>query len=159
VDEFSPRRLLRGRYDLWHAHWPEGGMGKGSAPRVAAGAAATLALAAAARVRGTRVVWTVHNLRAHDAPHPRIEEAFWAGWARARDASLHLSRAGREAARERFPALRAKPAFVVPHPHYRTAYPPAPSREEARAKLGLPTDAPTVVFAGHVLAYKNVPAL
>jgi beta-1,4-mannosyltransferase len=159
VDEFSPRRLMNGRYDVWHAHWPEGGMGKGGAARAMAGATATLGLAARARMRGTCVVWTVHNLRAHNQAHPTVERVFWQGWARLVDASLHLSEAGREAALEQFPALRDKPSFVVPHPHYRTAYAPSPPKAEARGQLGLPLDARIVAFVGHIQAYKNVPAL
>ncbi|HLA64708.1 MAG TPA: glycosyltransferase [Rhodothermales bacterium] len=159
VDEFTPRRLFRGRYDVWHAHWPEGGMGRGGTVRALAGAAMTLALALWARARGTSVMWTVHNLKAHDAAHPQIERAFWRAWARAVDGSLHLSEVGRHVALTRFPALRGKPSFVVPHPHYRTAYPAAPPKAEARARLGLPPDARVLVFVGHVAPYKNVPAL
>lgn len=159
VDEFTPRRLLRGGYDVWHAHWPDGALGRGSAARAVAGAAAVLALAAAARARGTRVVWTVHNLRAHDGPHPRVERAFWRGWARAVDGSLHLGASACAAALAAFPALRAAPSFVVPHPHYRGAYGPPVARADARARLGLPADARVAVYLGHIRPYKAVPAL
>jgi glycosyltransferase involved in cell wall biosynthesis len=62
-------------------------------------------------------------------------------------------------AMEAFPRLRGRPAYVVPHPHYRADYPASPARSEARARLGLPADARVVGFVGHVRGYKNVPAL
>lgn len=159
VDEFTPRRLLRGRYDVWHAHWPDGVMGRRGAARAAAGAAALLALAAAARARGTRLVWTVHNLQQHDGRHPRVERTFWQAWTRLVNASIHLSASGRAAALERFPALRRQPALIVPHGHYREAYPAPVEKAEARARLGLEGDVRVTAFVGHIRPYKGAPTL
>src|SRR4051812_16594071 len=67
VDEFSPARALRGRYDVWHLHWPE---------RAASRLVRVLvfgALVLVARSRRTRVVWTVHNLDGHFSRHARLE--------------------------------------------------------------------------------------
>jgi glycosyltransferase involved in cell wall biosynthesis len=159
VDEFSARRLLRGKYDIWHVHWPDGALGRGSAVRAAAGATALVGLAALARARGTRIVWTVHNLKAHRPIRPSIERAFWQRWARQVDATIHLSESARLAAMTVFPPLRRRPAFVIAHQHYRDAYPPAPSREVARERLGQPTDARVITHVGYIRPYKAVPEL
>jgi glycosyltransferase involved in cell wall biosynthesis len=48
---------------------------------------------------------------------------------------------------------------VIPHGHYRGAYPDALSREEARARLDLPPAARVVAFTGWLRAYKGVAEL
>ena len=159
VDEFTPGRLLRGGYDIWHAHWPDGALGRHGRARAGAGAVARLALASVARGRGTRVIWTVHNLRSHQGGLEAIEGPFWDAWTRRVDASIHLSESARQAAMDAFPRLRDRPSYVVPHPHYRDAYPAARAREDARAVLGLPSAARVVVYLGHIRPYKAVPAL
>src|SRR5436305_14721634 len=67
VEEFTPARLLRGRYDIWHLHWPERAANR--LLRVAIFAVLVLV----ARARKTRVVWTVHNLDGHFTRRPRVE--------------------------------------------------------------------------------------
>ncbi len=159
VDEFAAGRLLGGGYDVWHAHWPDGALGRGSVARAGAGATALLALAAAARSRGTKLVWTVHNLRAHRRGSEWIETRFWDAWTRLVDASIHLSESAREAALDELPGLRARPSYVVHHPHYREVYGLAQSRGEAREALGMPADVRAIVFLGHIRPYKAVPDL
>lgn len=159
VEGFTPARAVTGRYDVVHVHWPEAALNHRMALRAWAGPRALLALLDRARARGARVMWTVHNLRAHDALRPRLERQFWSRLMPRVDGWMSLSRSGRDAALERFPDLAGKPGWVVPHGHYRGAYPDTVSREEARARLGVALDAPVVAFVGQVRAYKNVPAL
>lgn len=159
VEGFTPARALAGRWDVVHVHWPEAALNHRMALRAWAGPRALLALLDRARARGARVMWTVHNLRAHDALRPRLERQFWSRLLPRVDGWMSLSRSGRDAALERFPDLARKPGWVVPHGHYRGAYPDTLSRAEARARLGVAPDAPVIAFVGQVRAYKNVPAL
>ncbi len=159
VQGFTPARALAGRWDVVHVHWPEAALNHRMALRAWAGPRALLALLDRARARGARVAWTVHNLRAHDGLRAGAEARFWDRLLPRVDGWISLSRSGREAALERFPALAGKPGWVVPHGHYRGAYPDTVSRAEARARLDLPPDAPVVAFVGQVREYKNVPAL
>ena len=55
--------------------------------------------------------------------------------------------------------LRRAAHFVIPHGHYRAAYPNDVTRAEARERLGIAPDARVVAFVGQVRAYKNVPEL
>lgn len=160
VDEFSPTRLFGAeRYGVWHLHWPDFILNQRSA-RVARGwLAALLRSIDAARARGVKVVWTVHNLRAHEGLHPSLERWFWPRFTRRLDGYISLTETSRLAALERFPALRAVPGSVVPHGHYRGVYPDLLSGPEARAALELPQRARVYVFMGHLRPYKNVPAL
>src|SRR5438067_1934267 len=117
VDEFTARRLLRGRYDVWHLHWPE---------RVAnrlLRVPAFVLLVLVARARRMRLVWTVHNIEGHTCRHPRVERGLMQWLSRRLDGIVALSGAGAGAARRRYPALDAAPAVVVSHGHYVGRYP------------------------------------
>jgi glycosyltransferase involved in cell wall biosynthesis len=156
VRDFTPGRALRGGYDILHVHWPDKALNAESWAVRAAGAVAALASVTAAHLHGSRVIWTAHNARPHESRHPRLERWFWSAFVRRVDAVIHLSVAGRQAVEALHPALAALPNAVVPHGHYRGAYPDAVSREEARAILAIPHGARVVSFLGLVRPYKNV---
>jgi beta-1,4-mannosyltransferase len=156
VDEFSPRELVH-RYDVWHVHWPEALLNIRHPALVVFKMNAFLAMIDLVRLRGGRIVWTVHNLRAHDALHPAIEAGFWRRFIPRVDGLISLSETGLTMARERFPHLCSLPAGVIPHGHYRDLYPR--STVDARAELGIPAGARVILFFGGVRAYKNVDGL
>lgn len=159
VEEFSIGRLLTRRYDVWHIHWPEMFL---NVEKTAAAAAlksqAVLSLIDFARSRGTKIVWTVHNLASHERRYPRIEKWFWRALLRRLDGFITLSESGLRGARERFPELRALPGTVVPHGHYRGEY-PDDKRKDCRERLGIPSNAKVILFFGWIRDYKNVPGL
>jgi glycosyltransferase involved in cell wall biosynthesis len=158
VEEYGAKTLLFGRYDLCHVHWPESTFNASLLEALATTQALLRALDWLKR-RGTKLIWTAHNLRAHERRFTREEDAFWARFVARLDGFIALSEASLELTRERFPVLAGRPAFVVPHPHYRGEYPDGVARSQARARLGLAQDAEVVLFFGRVLEYKNVPAL
>ena len=156
VHEFTPRHALRGDYDLWHVHWPDDFLSASSLPRAVGYVAAELALMALARQRGARLVWTIHDLGPHESPHPWLERLFWPLFLPMVDGYITLSEHAREAALRRFPRLADVPGAVVPHGHYRPAYPDPVPQSDARRRLGLPDDAPVVAYVGRIRPYKNV---
>ncbi len=159
VDEFSIGKLLTRRYDVWHIHWPEMFL---NVEKTAAAAGlktqAVLSLIDFARSRGTKIVWTVHNLASHERRYPRLEKWFWRAFLRRLDGFITLSESGLQSAREKFTELRNLPGTVVPHGHYRGEY-PDDSREDCRQQLGIPSNAKVVLFFGWIRDYKNVPGL
>lgn len=159
VEEFAPERLARGAYDVWHLHWPDGLLSK-PGPATATAKVATLgAMLELAGARGIRRVWTVHNLRAHDQLHPRLERRFWPMLTRRLDGYISLSDTVRDQAIERFPALRKLPGFVIPIGNLRGAYPARLTRSQARTSLGIAENALVLVHLGQIRRYKNVPRL
>jgi glycosyltransferase involved in cell wall biosynthesis len=159
VADFSYRRSLTTRYDILHLHWPEWELNAYSS---AIEAAARLRMKLLAidflRARGARVVWTAHNLSAHDGLHPRLEKWFWSAFISRVDAYIALTQSGRAAAQKRFPRLERIPSFVIPHGHYRDEY-RVNSNDDARKQLGIRCRAKVMLFFGQVREYKNVPAL
>ncbi len=157
VDEYTPLRAL-GRYDVFHVHWPESTFNHTLVEALATTGTLLAAMDVLAR-RGARHVWTAHNLKAHEHRFPEPERAFFQRFVRRLDGVIALSAAGLAAVRERYPELRDRPGFVIPHHHYRGQYPDTITRAEARRRLGLPETARVVLFCGRIEPYKNVPAL
>ena len=78
---------------------------------------------------------------------------------RGSDAFVCLTEHSRTLALERFPALAGRPGYIVPHGHYRDAYPRTVSRESARQTLSLPPQGTVLLHFGLMRPYKNVPHL
>jgi beta-1,4-mannosyltransferase len=146
------------RYDVFHVHWPEVPLNRSNWTSRFDSRAFLLGIDML-RARGTKLIWTVHNLRSHTQRFPEREARFFQSFTRKVDGFISLSRSGEAAARERFPALAPRPGFVIPHHHYRGAYEDRVTRGEARRELGVRPEARLLLFFGQILAYKNLPAL
>ena len=157
VEEFSPTSLLRQRYDVFHIHWPELVLVHPSPIRSFVKTLLFLILIKWLKSRGTRVLWTVHNLQAHEANlHLALSKILWPNFIRNVDACISLSHAGQSQLQQTFVSLNNRSIFVVPHGHYRDIYPNQVIRTEARTQLRLPVDAQVITFFGQIRPYKNV---
>lgn len=159
VAEYDSLRLLRSQWDILHIHWPESLLETRSWLHARWSAAKYLALLDRARHRGTRIVWTIHDLKPHDLVFPALETRFWDAVLARLDGLIALTQTGLERALARFPGLARLPAFVIPHGHYRGHYPNEVDRGAARARLGLADDARVIAYFGQIRPYKNVPTL
>jgi len=159
VDGFTMFEPFQRRYDVWHVHWPEDFLSYPSKVSAYTYVTAELLLFAWARLRGTKLVWTVHDLGPHESYHPWLEALFWPLFLPLVDGIISLSETAREEAFARFPVLRRCPSAVVPHGHYRSAYPDPVPRADARRQLDLPERARVALFFGRIRPYKNVPKL
>lgn len=159
VDEFNFWRAFFGSYDVVHIHWPDTHLRTHSWWR-AIGKHIRLALMCAVlRLRGTRIVWMMHNLKPHEKDHPISAWLFPRWFPQMSTHVMALTSSGLAAAREYYPALKHKPAAIVPHGHYLGEYALTASREEYRKSLGLDPQRFTFVFFGNIRRYKNVPLL
>lgn len=153
---FTVRRLLLGRYDVWHLHDPDRQMDR-SHPLLRF--AAFVALGMVARLIATKMVWTIFQVASPEVKHPAIERAFMGWLARRVDAYIAISPGAREYAVRRYPALARKPFAIAPMGHYIGAYPNSIKPRDARARLGIPLDAPVVGHVGRIAPYKNIERL
>jgi O-antigen/teichoic acid export membrane protein len=160
VDEFSSgrllRQLLRPTYHIWHLHWPELPLNHRNPVKAIAKLGIFSGLLAIAKLRHIKLVWTVHNLKAHEGYYPRLEAGFWHLFTQQLDGFISLSQAGLEVAQQRFPNLRRKPGFIIPHSHYRGEYDQDCDRQLARQQLGIAQNAKVLLFFGRIRDYKNV---
>lgn len=161
IHDLSFRRLLVRRVDIVHLHWPELTFLSGHRPvTMAIRMLLFRAILRVARLRGTRVVWTVHNVDAHEKRGtPRLRSVHRRLLVREVDGILALSAANLADALEAYPEFVGLPAAVTPHGHYRDAYPFDVSRAEARERLGLEPGARVLLSAGQVRPYKDIPRL
>jgi glycosyltransferase involved in cell wall biosynthesis len=151
-------RVGRETVDIVHLHWPEGALNK--VRRRAAGYRSLELLVALVRLRrrGVRIVWPAHTLRSHFGRYPRAEALWWKAFLPLLDGWISLSPTAAEAAVREHPRLAGIPHAIVPHGHYRDAYPDT-DRASARQSLQLADDEPVVLFLGRVKPYKGVPEL
>ena len=159
VDDWSFARALFRHADIWHLHHPDTVVFPRSTLQSLVETVLMRLLLSWARLRGTRILWTVHDLDSSDGVHPRLEAWFWRYFLTRVDACVYLTETGRRLARERFPALCRVPGYLVPHGDFRPAYPDTLSRTEARAALELPEEAPVLLNFGLIRPYKDVPRL
>lgn len=159
VSEYQTRHLLQGHVDIWHIHWPESLIETKSGSRAWFSAQQYRLLLHIARRRGIKLIWTIHDLVPHDLVYPRIEWSFWQDVIDRVDGVIALTRKGLDLAREKYPHLQTCPSFVIPHGHFRDAYPRTVTREEARQTLGIPPKKRVIAHFGQIRPYKNVPRL
>lgn len=159
VDEFNFWRAFFVSYDVLHIHWPDTHLRTHSWWRAVGKHIRLGLLCLVLRARGTRIVWMMHNLKPHEKDHWISATLFPLWFPRMCTHVIALTAHGLQASRQLHPALNDKPAAIVPHGHYRAAYPGAPSRTESRRRLGLAEDRFTFLFFGNIRRYKNVPLL
>jgi len=159
LEEFSFGRALRGRYDVFHIHWPDSHLLTSSWWRALGKHVRLALLMLYLRARGTRIVWMMHNLQAHEKDHWLSSWLFPRWFPQLCTHVIALTGNGLAAARARYPALCRKHAAVIPHGHYRDEYPIRYSRAESRGRLNLAQDRFTLLFFGNIRRYKNVPLL
>lgn len=159
VQEFSIKRLLLGRYDIWHRHWPERSLNERNLGVVLLKLLAAVFCTWVARLKGIRIVWTAHNLQAHEQYYPSLERLFWFWFTRNLDGYISLSHTALNAVQERFPNLEHLPGFVIPHSHYRGQYLDTVTCAEARHYLNVPQDAQVILLFGKLRPYKNISKL
>src|ERR1700757_3173915 len=105
VEEFSLLNLRR-RHDIWHLHWPEALLNIRNPALAEAKLTAFLRMSDWVRLRGGKIVWTVHNLKAHDNLHPRLEAMFYRRFVLRVDGVISLSETALRMAHEKFGRLR-----------------------------------------------------
>lgn len=160
VTEFSPKRLLLNRFEIFHLHWPVETLVRHPSIWVARVRVLLFwLLLQVSRWRGTKIVWTIHDEKPHVVTHPVLADWFTKELVKATDGYISLCEAGKRAVAETLPNLEKMPGFVVPHGHYRGSYADRVSREEARSHFNISPNAKVLLYLGYISPYKNVPHL
>jgi glycosyltransferase involved in cell wall biosynthesis len=146
--------------DLVHLHWlefiaPGAAGGPRGLIRTLVRHGRLIALLAWLRVRGIRLVWTVHNLRPHEPVRPGMESLLAGAVSRICHSLVAHSEYARERIQERWG--RAMTVAVIPHGNYVGVFAPAhATREEIRRSLGIPDGAHVFLAFGQVRPYKRL---
>lgn len=160
VSEFSSKRLLLEKFDVFHLHWPIETLVRHPNIWVARLRVLTFwLLLKLSQWRGTKVVWTIHDEKPHVVLHQSLANWFQKQLVANTDSYINLCEAGQKAVVKELPALTGKPSFVIPHGHYRESYPNEVSKKEARSQLNLSPGTTILLYLGYISPYKNVPHL
>lgn len=160
VEEFSFKRLLSKRYDIFHLHWAAETIVRHPQKMVAAlRARVMLALIDWAKLRGTKIVWTFHDKIPHVVLHPELADGFQTELLKRIDGYVSMCKVGEAIAQECYPSLKNRPSAIIPHGHYRGEYTDQVDRSQARKILNIPETATVLVLLGNIAPYKNVPLL
>ena len=108
------------------------------------------------RLAGVKIVWTVHNITAHESPHPAIDRFVARCWYRCAAASIVHSAGARAAIEAQWKVSRRPNVFIVPHGHFIDCYPADATRSASRARLEVPEHDLVFLFVGQIRAYKGV---
>jgi len=167
----GPWRLVRswwraGRPQVVHLHWVNELIGPAVWPRHAAFRAVRRALLKAEilalRVAGTRVVWTIHNLVAHESAHREQELAARAALAAVVSGLIVHSEGAQRQTLAAYDAMhwRRELISVIPHGNYDGCYAPdLAQRDDLAQRWGLDGDTTTILFFGAIRPYKGLESL
>lgn len=159
ITDWTPARALLRTVDIWHLHHPESVVYRRNVIMAWFETITFLILLTLAKWRGTKVLWTIHDLGSNDQLHPLLEAFFWQRFLPAVDHTVCLSKSCRDEALKTFPQLGKIPCALMPHGHYLDAYPNSTTRAAARRALGLSPDAKVILHFGLIRPYKNAPKL
>lgn len=155
----SRREIVTGQYDIVHYHWVEVFLNLPSRWQRLQAFMERFLLMLVIKFRGKKAVWTMHDIQPHEQqgrllPHLYRRIFFWSI-----DGIIALSDVSAQIMLERYPALRGKPLLQSRIGNYRSSYPQAVSRQQARELAGLTPNEVVIGFFGSIRPYKNVPHL
>jgi glycosyltransferase involved in cell wall biosynthesis len=162
ITYFSSKALLK-RHDVVHVHWPEYLVRWRSLSLTVFDIVKVIVLLRFARMRGSALVWTGHNLEPHEMARPRLWALYCRLFVSQVDLLISTGPGATELLKARYSGLARVPVRVVAHGHYRGVYPAAGrARAQAQAlrdRLGLDEKRPVLLAFGQIRSYKNVPAI
>ena len=151
--------VLRRRADVLHLHWlsplHRGPRGPGGLRRGIQVAAVAFQLALL-RAAGVRIVWTAHNIAAHEAHDPRLERLCAALVARVAHRVIVHGPHARDILLRELRLRSAVKLVVVPHGSYVGVYPEGAERKASREHLALGADDFVFLFLGQLRPYKGL---
>jgi beta-1,4-mannosyltransferase len=159
VDEYSITNFLFKKYQIWHLHWPEYSLNHPNISIAFFRIVFLLIQIKIAYIKGIKIVWTIHNLSAHEKRYPILENWFWNNFIQHLHAYISLTTSGIKHAQERFQHLQKIKGFMILHGHYRDEYDNSINSEEARSLLEISPRAKVLLFFGQIRHYKNIPHL
>lgn len=163
VEEWSPSEPIADEMTedplVYHIHWPEHLLRTRSREQARERVNQLFDWFDHARGHGQKTFWTIHSFKHQRTRHPDLERDLFNTLARRIDGVIHMSRGAKDAIERAFPTLTAKPAYTIPHGHYRDVFPETMSRAEARRSLDIAEDARVITFVGQIRHHKNLPTL
>ena len=112
------------------------------------------------RLRGIKVIWTVHNRLSHESPDIKRELTARRWLARVVNQLIFHSAEARTEVEQLLGLPLLNRSVVIPHGHYIGMYPPDPARtQQLHHQFGLSDDDTVILFFGALRRYKGITQL
>lgn len=150
-------RIL-GKLNVLHLHWTSPFLISSQRSRSLIKATIFLGAILFFKVMGIKIVWTVHNLTAHEKDDPELEIFFNRILTRLYDQLIVHCASARQAVWESFrlPNRAKNKVAVIPHGHFLATYENLLSQNQARQQLGLGHQEFVFLYFGQIRPYKGV---
>lgn len=148
--------LLPLKYKVFHIHWPTHVLVAENYSKARLKLYMFFSFIHVLKACGVKIVWTVHNLEAHESKFPSLQKKLDTFMYKQVDGFISLNASGLPLIKEKTEKGTSQLFTHTFHPHYRNYYENSVSRGEARAALGIPEDKFVFLFLGQIRAYKNV---
>lgn len=160
ITEFRHSTALLGSYDILHVHWPESMLiRQKNVFKAYFYIFKFVFIVLLSKLRGAKLIWTIHNLKSHENTFPRLRRYFYQWFVRSVDGAIVLSNSTLDLVATHYPEILQKPLVVTPHGHYRSVYTNTMSRQQARQQLMLDEQELVLLYVCQIRRYKNVPHL
>lgn len=146
---------------ILHFHWPENATSAVPVVRAILDSSRTAAACLVAKVRGVRIVWTVHNLEPHERPHPVLFAGFMWLFLRLLDGWIYPRPSLQAEASARWPRLARLPSAGIPLGEYSRLATSGEGRQRSDASaISAIGDGhtPVVLMFGTLRRYKGLDA-
>jgi beta-1,4-mannosyltransferase len=134
ITNYNFIRSFFSRADLFHVHWVDELVVGVRWPKHIIKVSLFLAYVLLCKMLGRPIVWTVHNVGAHESNYPLLEKILWAVFLPQVAWAIHLCPASTEAI-HRLTSTPPK-VSIIPHPHYRSVYETCLGSEATRGSRG-----------------------
>lgn len=148
--------ILKGRFDVFHFHWPDEYIAKPGAFQALKRIVTLFGVVGLIKLRGKKMIWTVHNIKPHQSYHAKLESFCLKMFVVCCNGLIYLSESSRASAQNHFQGWIQCKSAVIPHGHYRGYFGESPTQADARRKLGLDANKRVLMFFGQIKPYKNV---
>jgi len=108
-----------------------------------------------AKLKGARVIWTVHNLHSHENKFPKLEAFHFDIFIRMVNAVIAMNPSTLKHLPLKYPRIKNIPVKVIPHGFERSWYPNNVSTANARAALQLQPADKVFLLLGQLRPYKK----
>lgn len=159
VQEYSHKKAIFEHFDIVHFHWPDGYINQKNILKALQRSLLLSFILMVVKLKGSKVVWTVHNVVPHDAFHPDYSAAFMRWFAKKCDGLIFMSEESKATFFSTYTCKENVHHAIIPHGHYRSSYPAAIAQASAKSQLGLPDEKKVLLFFGMIKPYKNIDLL
>jgi glycosyltransferase involved in cell wall biosynthesis len=150
------RFLLPLEYKVFHIHWPTHVLVAETYSKARLKLYMFFSFVHVLKAWGVKIVWTVHNLEAHESKFPSLQKKLDSFMYKHVDGFISLNASGLPLIKNKTEKETSQLFAHTFHPHYRNYYENKVDRKEARAALGILEDKFVFLFLGQIRAYKNV---